>query len=517
MKRMLKEENLAKLFGMMATLLFALLFCFSIRETWVNDYDLVEEYVSPVRDSLAGNAGWLLLLLIGSTVLYRIGKHAPQISMNVVAVIISIFAFAFGVYWINTAGLVPQADQQIACEYAAAFEQGNWEGLEKGMYVGIYQHQLGLITFLRLLYRLFGEEYYQVFQYVNALMVSVLIYSGYRITVRLSSDTYASVLYFLLTGTCVPLFAYIPFVYGEVISTALVVFSAWLLLENFESFSALRIAAVSVGMGVAVVLRTNALIFVIAFCIVSLIHFLRGVHKGNLLNFIGILAGVIVLQCGISAIYAEHIPQDSLSAPASVYIAMGINDDYGIPGWHNYYDQIAFAENEYDIEKTNRAAWEYFFSFFETNKEHPGYLADFYYRKICSQWNAPMYQCFAMNNNFREEPEGLVEDIYFGSTRELLEKWMNIQQLLVYGGVLCLVVAVRNRWKQIDGYLLLIGVFGGFLFSLMWEAKTRYVLPYYLVLLPYAAMGIWEIVKWMDEKLVRKTYKNTERTKNYDT
>lgn len=67
---------------------------------------------------------------------------------------------------------------------------------------------------------------------------------------------------------------------------------------------------------------------------------------------------------------------------------------------------------------------------------------------------------------------------------------MNIYQLLVYGAVLFLLSVKRKEWRQIDRYILLVGIFGGFLFSILWEAKTRYVFPYFLMVLPYAAVGI---------------------------
>ena len=55
-----------------------------------------------------------------------------------------------------------------------------------------------------------------------------------------------------------------------------------------------------------------------------------------------------------------------------------------------------------------------------------------------------------------------------------------------------------------EWYLLLIAVFGGFLFSLMWEAKTRYILPYLFMQIPYMAMGINEIITVMEQKIERK-------------
>ena len=42
--------------------------------------------------------------------------------------------------------------------------------------------------------------------------------------------------------------------------------------------------------------------------------------------------------------------------------------------------------------------------------------------------------------------------------------------------------------------MLLIAVLGGFFFSVIWEAKARYVFPYFMMMLPYAAMGAEQVV-----------------------
>lgn len=49
--------------------------------------------------------------------------------------------------------------------------------------------------------------------------------------------------------------------------------------------------------------------------------------------------------------------------------------------------------------------------------------------------------------------------------------------------------------KGILRQLLALAVIGGFCFSLLWEAKTRYILPYYLFMFPCAAVGYEELLK----------------------
>ena len=46
------------------------------------------------------------------------------------------------------------------------------------------------------------------------------------------------------------------------------------------------------------------------------------------------------------------------------------------------------------------------------------------------------------------------------------------------------------RKSDILQFLMLIGVIGCFLFSILWEAMSRYVLPYIILLIPYMALGI---------------------------
>ena len=43
--------------------------------------------------------------------------------------------------------------------------------------------------------------------------------------------------------------------------------------------------------------------------------------------------------------------------------------------------------------------------------------------------------------------------------------------------------------------MLLIAIIGGFMFSVLWEAKSRYVLPYMIFSLPLAAGGVY----WLQE------------------
>ena len=70
---------------------------------------------------------------------------------------------------------------------------------------------------------------------------------------------------------------------------------------------------------------------------------------------------------------------------------------------------------------------------------------------------------------------------------------MDPYQLLIYGSILFLLLYRRKEKRSVEWYILLIGVLGGVLFHELWEAKSRYVLPYFIIMIPMAAAGLSEL------------------------
>lgn len=497
MKRFKIQELLTKIFNSLAIVLFLVLFVFSFCSSWVNLWDLKEEYVYQMPDSFWKNLlGLMFVLLVFGALYYWEKRHPIRGNMDIIAGIFSIVIIGLCIYWIEASNTMPNGDQYAISLCAEEFEAGDYTRLGKGGYVSVYPQQLGLITFVRILFRLFGTGNYKAFQYFNAVMAGLLVFSGYQVVKKLSGNNRLTALFYMMwMVACVPLYCYVPFVYGEMASTALVMFGAWMLLSVLEHFSPIRVAALSLAMGLAVQFRKNVLIFLIAFSIVIVLHFLQRVRWQDIVTITGIILGVLVLQACVDACYKKLIPEDSRAIPNIAYIAMGVNDDKGLAGWHNGYDVDIMKLTDYDVEAAKQASRGVLTEFLGRCKEEPLYALSFYYRKVSMQWNAPMYQCLAMNNLFAGEQGAFAKSVYFGFLRKVAEYEMNIYQLAVYGSILFLLITKRKTWLSTEKYLLLIGVFGGFLFSLMWESKTRYVVPYFLVMLPYVAIGIYEFVE----------------------
>ena len=119
--------------------------------------------------------------------------------------------------------------------------------------------------------------------------------------------------------------------------------------------------------------------------------------------------------------------------------------------------------------------------------QHIDYAFDFYTMKIASMWTENTYS--AVRNNME------------GQTNQQLENIINPltfyqKTLLILMSVCSLVVLIQNRKNLSLNLIFLLTIFiGGFSFHILWEAKSRYIIPYILVLIPIASININNTIK----------------------
>ena len=82
----------------------------------------------------------------------------------------------------------------------------------------------------------------------------------------------------------------------------------------------------------------------------------------------------------------------------------------------------------------------------------------------------------------------VVQSIYEGKLHRLFLYFANEYQWILYGCALIGMLSLRKKCTLEQLFFALI-ILGGFFFHVMWEAKTRYVMVYALLLIPYAALG----------------------------
>lgn len=177
--------------------------------------------------------------------------------------------------------------------------------------------------------------------------------------------------------------------------------------------------------------------------------------------------------------------------PNNSYLLMAMEEGPRGNGWYNENIAVPALEEpeKMKIEYTQKIKdrLTYFF-------ENWGYTLKFYTNKITSMWTENTYA--AVRNNTL-------------SDNTMIDKLINpltfYQKAVFILICICsIVVLIQNRKNFSYELIFLATIFiGGFAFHILWEAKSRYIIPYIVALMPIASVEIQKF-KVMDLKIIKK-------------
>ena len=298
----------------------------------------------------------------------------------------------------------------------------------------------------------------------------------------------------------------------------------------------------------SVMLRKNSLIPVIAVLLVLLFEALRPGRNGKMrLGLLIMAVCLAVTSVGILPLVQkcyEKKAGNTLSSgvTAMSYLAMGMQEASRGCGWYNGFNIDTYDTAGMDTALANeisRLAIDERLTYF---REHPGYTADFYLHKHLSQWADGTYASRQATLATYGGRSAFFKEVYEGSLSGGYIEWCNAWQNVLYLGVLVFCIgSLKNRrkskvvghmadqtaehtagctadhmadqhgadWHGADRlgadrhgadrhgadrlyiYVGLIAVLGGFLFHTFWEANSRYIFSYSLLLMPYCGAGVY--------------------------
>lgn len=303
----------------------------------------------------------------------------------------------------------------------------------------------------------------------------------------------------------------------------------------------------------SVMLRKNSLIPVIAVLLVLLFEALRPGRNGKmrlgLLIMAVCLAVTSVSVLPLTQKIYEKKAGNTLSSgvTAMSYLAMGMQEASRGCGWYNGFNIDTYDTAGMDTALANeisRLAIDERLAYF---LEHPGYTADFYLHKHLSQWADGTYASRQATLATYGGRSAFFKEVYEGSLSGGYIEWCNAWQNVLYLGVLvfCIGSLKKRRKSKVVGhmadqtaghtagctadhmaehtagrtadpivghtagrtadrpgtdrlgtdhlyvYVGLIAVLGGFLFHTFWEANSRYIFSYSLLLMPYCGAGVY--------------------------
>lgn len=461
-----------------------------------NFTDIGNEMAIESPDGKPGNwlfAGAVILLLFFAQKILLRGTREKNIKfLRWFTGFILFFMGAFLIHWVKICHSMPVFDQLQVILAAREFRNGNFSQMKTYMYM--YPHQYGLTFFYEILLQIWDN--YRLFQYLNVFFILIIIAFSCMIADTLFENE--KVDFYCLLG-CVfylPMHFYVNFIYGELGSIAMSLVALWCVLKWTKCEKMRYVAAALAAASAAVLIRKNSLIILLAVFIILILH---GILKKK---WKMACLALLILAVPLGSIKAVQFCYEVRSGnqigegiPAILWIAMGMQDSYEGSGIYNAYNDMVFWNKaKGDSEIAAQIGKDYIEGRTKEFLANPSMARDFYRSKILEQWNEVSFGSLLMTNHFALEPEGIAYEVYFGDLQDTVFHFMNLYLFLLYLGAF--VFAVRllfGKEEDIRCCCGLIAVIGGFLFSILWEAKSRYVLAYAVILIPYMAYGIFAL------------------------
>lgn len=466
---------------------------------------------------LGGRKLWNVFCARKSVTVNERGEKSRMGRSDIVFWGLTLLTVVLAASYVGMTQLYPGSDPAKVFDIAMKWRQEDFSSFDEGAYLFCYPFQSGIVLFFYLLSFLFGEGNFVGIQLVNVVFLAVI----YGLLVKLSGlfgvtageDTegfgkkrtglQAAVYLGLLVW--VPLSFYVTYLYGILPGMALSLGAVYFAQRYLAARRYRYIAAASLCMGLATVIKMNCLIYLIAIACflvydaISLFFFSgkkRWKEGAVSLIFIVCMGLGVALCTQISNAVVERIAGRELPEGEVMlsWVVMGMQEAPLGPGGYNGYIGNVFGEYHYDTELITQASMEDLREIVTRMSENPlDEGLPFLARKTAFQWNDPTFICLDRTRGRKTLTRipGWLKSVIDGRGGVRLSILLNYMQTQVYLGML---LYLFLRWRKGNLYELMGAVvfLGGYLFHLFWESSASYTIPYFVLLIPYAVCGMAE-------------------------
>lgn len=416
--------------------------------------------------------------------------------LNIISIVVSCLVFLGLLIWVLSTLIPPYWDQMQVYLDAKSFNKGDYSDMNLA-YLSMYPQQYGLIFFESLLLKI--GNHYGFLQGINALLVALTVFFGTKLAVEISDSTDVGFYTLTLLGTCFPLYYYVSFVYGDVFFIFSSLLVAWLSVKFLKTNKWGYILGALFTTLIMLPVRENSLIFLISLAILFVIYSMKNKKWQLLLIAPLFLLLPMLSNKAIEGYYNKKGDTDinAREMPAINWIVMGLQGDPytdDLVGYYNGYNLGAWNACLGDKEATTAMSKEYLDELLGNFKAHPDFAMAFFKAKANEQWLDPFFEAPQMT--FNEDVDyNSVKLFYNSKILSVFRFYMNIINTAVYLMALVYIAYLLRHSHDFYSLVLAVGFIGGFLFSLIWEAKGRYTFPFFVMLLPLAGYGIAKTIE----------------------
>lgn len=464
---------------------------------------------------------WALLLIVLCALVRRLaGRLWHEALALVIAVALTTLV---GVAWVmaQDAHLNGFADSLRLLTYAMDAARGDWSSFTGSTSVVVleempddahryfvqYPYQSGVFLYFYLVCRLFPSDPTLALLILNVIADEVVLLAVYGMgRLMLREPGQRATLLFLLVA-CLPLHLSASLPYGNNVGLAAGCLFLYCQARAVSATGegrarALReIAWVAVSLAplcAVMVLKSTFILFAIAAVLAWAVRALR--ERSPL----PLVATVIVLLLAnafgsvpVTALEERTGVDFGDGMPKTSWIVLGLDESElsGMPGWWDAEAWRIMIQAEGDVEEQQRLGLEEIAENVGGFVADPGYALYFFSTKLATEWCEPTFASLYYSSLNTNE-EGVAFDPYGAlgleiPAREAVAVLSGYQTLVYLGALAGMIRLLLRRGEPTSvGFLLTMVFFAGFGCYLLWEAKSIYVLPFFVLLLPLAAHGI---------------------------
>ena len=462
--------------------------------------------------------GVIIASIIGLiAITYYISKIKINKNLKILIIVIAMLGYiTFQVLWIYNSITKPDADPGMV--YGTARLLFNNKDIMKEhilKYFAFYKNNIGIVAFFETIMQIFRTDNVQLLRLVNVIFNIFTVLGLYWIYKSEKNNKKGNdLLFFILILGFIPISLLSTWVYGDFIGLSLSIWAIVFIIK-YEKNKKICFAIFSgLCMALAVITRSNSIIFVIAIFIYLFIYLQRGdksIKERVIMTLTIVLFVILAIAPNklLTILVSNKYGLNNLKEKSIInYLYMGMSEGNLANGWFN--DEVAIInaemQNHSNDDKTvENQTKEKLINRLKYLTEHPHYTYRFYRDKIISMWAEPIMasDCYNMQGDVDMTKNKMLTTLFEDRNWKIIKLSQKIITCIIYiGSLICVILKRKNISNEM---LLLILVFlGGFSFHIIWEAKSRYVIPYVVILIPLAVIGFDEFILKIKEKISKK-------------
>ncbi len=444
-------------------------------------------------------------------------KIHRTIKTIVMIVAIAIYAI-FQIIWIQYCNIKPEADPSLV--YGSAKRIFNHSGTSETMirYLSYYRQNIGLVVLFEKIMWMFQSDNWNLLRYAN-VVANVFMVIGLYTLYKIVANKKNELLFFTLILGFLPISLLVTWIYGDFVSLCFAIWSIVFIMKYVKSKKIYCFVLSSLAMCFSIITRSNSLIFIIAIVIYLLFTIKELKTKQEKIIRLVCIGVFIIVSILPNKILIHHFAEkyqllDGKEKSLALYLYMGMSEGSAANGWYNDEINDINVKRQYTEKEDETIEKEIMEKLQERTKfllKHPIYTLRFYKDKILSMWAEPTMASEVYNTQRKVESADnkLLVLLMEGNNFEILKVSQKIINGMIYAGAFIYVILKRKEISY-EMLLLVLVFLGGFSFHLFWEAKSRYIIPYVVILIPVAVEGMNEFIIKM-KVLLKKGERQNEK------